>query len=118
MKNYLFVLFVAIINVSCSQNKSKLITEVSPEELKTVVLLDVRTENEFLAGHLPNAININWFDANFQKQIETNIPKDKKVYVYCKMGGRSAKATEKLIALGYTVTNLEGGYDAYIKSKQ
>ena len=54
----------------------------------------------------------------FKKQIEAAIPKDKKVYVYCKVGGRSAKATEKLSALGYKVTNLEGGYDAYIKSQQ
>ena len=41
------------------------------------------------------------------------VDKDKTIYVYCKMGGRSAKAQEKLTALGFQhVINLEGGYDA------
>ncbi|AIY12009.1 rhodanese-like domain-containing protein [Cellulophaga baltica] len=117
MKYTVFLFFLAFINYSCSQIKSKPITEVSQDELKTIVLVDVRTPEEFNAGHLEHALNINWFDANFQTQITEQIAKDKTVYVYCKVGGRSAKAADKLTALGYTVVNLEGGYDTYKKAK-
>ncbi len=118
MKYSIFAFFLVFLNLSCSQTKSKSITEVSQKELDKVVLIDVRTPDEFNAGHLHNALNIDWFDAAFQNKIEAAVPKDKTVYVYCKVGGRSAKAAEKLNALGYTVVNLEGGYDAYIKSKK
>ena len=40
--------------------------------------------------------------------------KSKKIFVYCKMGGRSLKSQERLVELGFkNVVNLEGGYDAY-----
>jgi phage shock protein E len=118
MKYSVFLFFLAFINYGCSQIKSKSITEVSQDELKNVTLVDVRTPEEFNAGHLDDALNINWFDADFQKQVAQQVAKDKTIYVYCKVGGRSAKAADKLNALGYTVVNLEGGYDTYVKSKQ
>ncbi|ADV48057.1 rhodanese-like domain-containing protein [Cellulophaga sp. E16_2] len=117
MKYSVLFAFLAFLNYGCSQIKSKPITEVSQDELKNVTLLDVRTPDEFNAGHLNDALNINWFDADFQTQISEHVAKDKTVYVYCKVGGRSAKAADKLTALGYTVVNLEGGYDTYIKAK-
>jgi len=118
MKSYLALLFLLVINLGCSQNKSKAIVTVSTEELKGVVLVDVRTPEEFKAGHVANAINMNWFDSDFVQQIEATVSKDKAVYVYCKAGGRSAKAAQKLEALGYTVTDLQGGYDAYIAKQE
>jgi len=46
-------------------------------------------------------------------------PKDKTIYLYCKKGGRSAKAQAKLSSLGFTnVINLEGGYDAWLALKK
>lgn len=113
MKYSVFAFFLIFLNFGCSQNNSKSITEVSQEELEQVVLIDVRTPDEFHAGHVTNALNIDWLDAGFQQQVEATVPKDKTIYVYCKSGGRSAKATEKLTALGYKVTDLTGGYDAY-----
>ena len=104
------------VNFGCTQIKSKHITEVSQSELKAIVLVDVRTPEEFNAGHLDNALNINWFDTDFAAQFES-ISKDKTIYVYCKKGGRSAKAQKKLEALGYSnVVNLEGGYDAWAEN--
>ena len=42
------------------------------------------------------------------------IDKNKKVYLYCKAGGRSAKASKVLDSLGYkNIINLEGGFDAW-----
>ena len=101
------------VNFGCTQIKSKHITEVSQSELNAIVLVDVRTPEEFNAGHLDNALNMNWFDTDFEEQIKS-ISKDETIYVYCKKGGRSAKAQKKLEALGYlNVVNLEGGYDAW-----
>tara|TARA_R110000868_G_scaffold358359_2_gene620079 strand:- start:48 stop:410 length:363 start_codon:yes stop_codon:yes gene_type:complete len=113
MKSYLALFFLLVINSSCSQIKSKAIEGVSPEELKQIVLIDVRTPDEFNSGHIADAININWFDSDFVAQIEATVSKEKPVYVYCKAGGRSEKASQKLEAMGYKVTDLKGGYDAY-----
>lgn len=98
---------------SCAQNKSKPITEVSQNELISVILVDVRTPAEYAAGHIDNALNMNWYDSDFTEQIQS-ISKDKTIYIYCKKGGRSAKAAKLLDSLGYkNVVDLEGGYDAY-----
>ena len=73
----------------------------------------MRTPEEYAAGHIDNALNINWYDSDFAKQLES-IGKDETIYVYCKKGGRSAKAAQLLDSLGYKkVVDLEGGYDAY-----
>jgi len=116
MKYYctLFILFFVL--SACSQSKSKGITEVSQNKFNTGVIVDVRTPEEYANGHLENAVNVNWYDTDFTEQFVA-IPKNKTIYVYCKKGGRSAKAQEKLSSLGYDVINLEGGYDAYSTEK-
>ena len=107
--------FMLCVTVACSRIKSKPITKISQKELKDVILVDVRTPEEFNAGHLPSAININWYDSNFAEQF-SDIDKTKTIYFYCKLGGRSVKATERLTALGYpNVVNLEGGYDTWVQ---
>lgn len=117
MKFYLVLLSMLMLNVSCAQMSSKPITEVSQNEINSVILVDVRTPAEYEAGHLENAENINWFDENFAKKFEA-IGKNETIYVYCKKGGRSFKAQQRLTALGYTkVVNLEGGYDAYVEKQ-
>ncbi len=74
------------------------------------VLVDVRTKDEFIAAHLPGAININ------RGLIEWVLPgkikdTDTKIYVYCRTGARSAFVTQRLLEIGYTdVTNI---YDAF-----
>ncbi len=118
MKKYLVIFIVISTNFACSQIKEKPITEMSQDDLKKVFLLDVRTPEEFAQGHLDKALNINWFDTDFVLKAKKELPKNQVIYVYCKVGGRSAKASEKLAALGYHVVNLEGGFDAYQKSKQ
>ncbi len=109
--------FMLCVTVAYSQIDSKPITEISQKELKDAILVDVRTPEEFNAGHLPSAININWYDTNFAQQF-SGIDKTKIIFFYCKVGGRSAQATERLIALGYKhVVNLEGGYDTWIENQ-
>ncbi|NKI25475.1 rhodanese-like domain-containing protein [Arenibacter sp. 6A1] len=78
---------------------------------KKVQLVDVRTKNEYLDGHIAKAVNIDFFNAdNFTKSFE-KMDKDQPVYVYCRSGARSKKAANKLIGMGFDkVYDLKGGY--------
>lgn len=115
MKLFFSLLFVLLLNLGCAQSKAKHITEFSQNDIENGILIDVRTPEEFDAGHLDNALNVNWFDSDFTKQME-GIDKDQPIYIYCKKGGRSAKAANLLDSLGYqNVIDLEGGYDALEK---
>ncbi len=84
---------------------------------KNFILLDVRTPDEFAKGYVPGAININFFDKNFKEKV-AQLPATKPVYVYCAVGGRSAKASALLAALNHKeIYNLEGGFTAWQKLK-
>lgn len=73
-------------------------------------ILDVRTPEEFAQGHIDNAQNIDWQGENFVQNVE-KLNKNKAVYVYCRSGKRSLKASEKLEELGFKkIYNLDGGF--------
>jgi rhodanese-related sulfurtransferase len=113
MKYAILSLLTLFLNLSCAQTDSMPIKQLTSSDLEDAVLVDVRTPEEFQEGHLENALNINWFDDDFAEQFK-DLDKRKTIYVYCKVGGRSAKAQERLKALGFkSVVNLTGGYDAY-----
>lgn len=78
-------------------------------------LLDVRTPEETSAGKIGDAKELNVFDPNFSmKIVDLNYDKATPVVIYCRSGGRSARAAQMFIAQGYTnVYNLIGGYTAY-----
>lgn len=117
MKKILISLFAALVLAACGQSQDMPITDFSAAELeKGAVLVDVRTPEEFGQGHLEGALNIDWFSSDFNDRW-ADVAKDQTVYVYCKVGGRSAQAKERLQAMGYShVVNLTGGYDAYLAS--
>ncbi len=113
MKNLILVAIILLFNLGCFQIKGKHITEVSQSELDNVVLVDVRTPDEFKAEHLEKAMNIDWLGDSFSAEFE-KIKKDQTIYLYCRSGKRSADATKFLDSLGYkNVVNLEGGYIAW-----
>ena len=64
-----------------------------------LTVIDVRTLDEWNTGHLESAINIEWQNIT---SIESNIPKNEKIYLYCRSGNRSGKATKILLDSGYT----------------
>lgn len=80
------------------------------------ILLDVRSEAEFKAGHLPGALNIErgrieWLIPNIVKDTE------KSIYVYCRSGMRSAFATERLLEMGYEdVTHIKEGFLGWLNA--
>ncbi len=99
--------------VTMSSQPISVLDEVQMDE---ILLIDVRTPEEYKAGHVENALNINFFDENFTDQIK-ELNTDKTLYLYCRSGKRSMNASKALSALGYKVVNLEGGYNAYSASK-
>jgi rhodanese-related sulfurtransferase len=82
--------------------------EVSQD--KDAVILDVRTEGEFIEGFIPNAKNIDIYKGQgFLDEVE-KLDKSKNYYVYCRSGARSAQACALMNQQGFeNAYNLMGG---------
>ena len=78
-----------------------------------VVILDVRTAEEFCEGHIQHALNIDIKQDGFVEKVKSALPYGKTIAVYCKGGKRSANAAALLAKEGYKVVNLEGGIMAW-----
>lgn len=120
IKIAVFALTLAV--ASCqseAQNNYKLVNVTTFETaIKTpnAQILDVRTPAEFSKGAINNAQNIDWNGADFVQKVE-KLDKNQPVYVYCLSGGRSKKASDKLVNLGFkNVIELEGGYMNWSKT--
>ncbi|HVD97516.1 MAG TPA: rhodanese-like domain-containing protein [Cytophagaceae bacterium] len=72
------------------------------------VILDVRTPGEYKEGHLENALLMDYKNENFENEL-TKLDPTKTYLVYCKAGGRSAKASSLLSQKGFNTYNLDGG---------
>lgn len=122
MKNIFFCLFVGLFALSaCGQNKFKDLEAPAFKEATAnksgIVILDVRTPAEWKEGVLEGAVLLNFYSDAFKEEL-TKIDPDKKVYIYCRSGGRSAKAAQILSENGYSeVYNLLGGIGAWNEAK-
>jgi rhodanese-related sulfurtransferase len=77
------------------------------------VILDVRTPEEFAAGHLPGAININVESSDFATKV-AGLDESTETLVYCRTGNRSGIATDTMADLGFTdMSDLQGGIEAW-----
>ena len=61
------------------------------------IVIDVRTPGEWSAGHLEGTKNIEWQDI---LNIKNSVNKDEEIYLYCRSGNRSGRATQILIDAG------------------
>lgn len=78
-----------------------------------VIILDVRTPDEYNSEHLENAKMINFKSDNFSDNI-AKLPKDITICVYCRSGNRSSKSMKILKEKGFLkVYNLKGGIKAW-----
>jgi len=78
------------------------------------VLVDVRTAEEFIDGHIEGALNIDYFSATFSDDI-SKVGFEIPVLLYCRSGNRSSKAMKIMNELGFKeVYNLEGGIKGWI----
>ncbi len=116
MKIRLFLApILALLFWNC-HGQTKNVQNITPNALSEALksdpglqLIDVRTPEEFAGGHIGPATNIDWNGDRFEQSV-AKLDKNQSVYVYCKIGGRSAKAADKLASMGFTkVYNLDGG---------
>jgi len=78
------------------------------------MIIDLRTAAEFASGHIENAVNIDYYAADFQSQLDA-LNKDGLYLIYCQSGGRSASTMTIMESLGFKeVYQIEGGLDAWI----
>lgn len=76
-----------------------------------VQLVDVRSSREFQMGHIPKAVNIDFYRQDVFKSAFNKFDKQKPIYIYCQSGGRSRNAGKILKGLGFTqIVDLKGGY--------
>ena len=116
----LLLVILSFTLISCGQNTAKkevkdnekyatqdqqVVELISPKDLNSklgdIQLIDIRTPGEFTGGYIEGAININFFDRDFNDQM-AKLNKDKELYIYCRSGNRTGKAAKRLKDQGFT----------------
>jgi len=82
------------------------------DEEKNIVILDVRTEEEYSSGHIENSVLISVDDLK-DKAESILKDKDQKILIYCRTGNRSNTALKKLKEMGYTNLYDFGGINSW-----
>ena len=119
--SYVFLLVISFL--SCKSDGSittQLITTHAFEiisQIQGIQLADVRTPGEYEAGHILNAINIDFSDPSFELNIQ-KLDKKSPAIVYCQRGSRSAKIAVKLRSNSFVkVYDLEGGFSKWVSNE-
>lgn len=78
-----------------------------------ILIVDVRTPGEFQAGHLENAVNVDFRGADFAGGL-AKLPHDRPVLVHCQSGGRSTSSLPAFEAAGFhDITHMDGGFGSW-----
>ena len=118
---YVIVMLLCVLLGGCTngvsdlKGESPMYEQITAEKAKEImdsqsdyIILDVREQDEFDEGHIPNAILIPYTQIN--QQAPEKLPdKDRLILVYCRSGRRSKIAAESLVGLGYTNVKEYGG---------
>jgi rhodanese-related sulfurtransferase len=122
MRKLAYFLVAAVALVACSSaTDTGALETVSAQEAQGVidqapadlVVLDVRTPEEFDSGHLANAVNVDFYAADFADQL-AGLDKDVPYVLYCNSGNRSGEALDMMADLGFAqVTEVDGGIQAW-----
>lgn len=121
MKNSIICLFFLSSLFSCKSQNPESVKLLNVKSFKDAItnnkvqLIDVRTPEEYAEGYIRDAKLIDYFSSDFEEKIK-ELDKNQPVYLYCKSGGRSGKASRMLSELGFTeIYDLKGGYMAWSK---
>jgi len=123
MKQLILLLLVFSLTSCQQQQKQGVYSSITIDAFKGIYdtkskiqVLDVRTPEELEKGFIKGSIFDNFYDENFSEKSAKTLDKNQPVYVYCRSGGRSVKASKMLIEKGFlNVINVEGGYLAWEK---
>lgn len=115
----LVLAIMALVLNACQESVASQVETITVEQMsdalnaEEIQLLDVRTTEEYFEGHLENATNICVTDDDFKEKV-ANLDRDKPIYVYCKKGGRSARAAKILKEMGFKkIYDMSGGMDSW-----
>lgn len=142
MKNYLFPAALLLVAAACAPASSQTSETAAAPATETAaasfqvrhvdangaatfladnedaIVLDVRTPKEFAQGHIEGAINVNFFDEDFEQQL-AQLDTSETYLLHCRSGGRSTKSLPILERAGFTdVVHLDGGFQAWKKAGQ
>ena len=85
---------------------------------KSIVVLDVRTPEEFKEGHIPGAVNLDFNGDNFDKEL-AGLDRKKTYLMHCAAGGRSSQAEDQMTELKFqSVLHLKEGFNGWKKKNQ
>jgi len=119
MFNRLLV-FSILLFLACSSACAQSYKDVTVKKFEKKIgkrssqLIDVRTPEEYVLGHIEGAALVNWKDSTEFVKHATVLDKSKPVYVYCRSGNRSSKASDWFIQHGFKkVFNLQNGILAW-----
>ncbi|WP_112354112.1 rhodanese-like domain-containing protein [Shewanella benthica] len=120
MQNHSFMIIFTLLSLLMSQfalaaDKDPRVAWDKIDAGATVI--DVRTAEEFAAGHLDKAINIP-FEQIAAKINTLDIAKDTHIVLYCRSGRRSGIAFDTLVAEGFTQSYNGGGFETLSQFKQ
>lgn len=113
----LLTLLITLTGCGSTATLDQQISNVSPSEAAGIigtsgddlVILDIRTSEEFAAGKIQDSINIDFYAADFREQLD-GLDKDTHYLVYCSSGNRSGQALPIFEDLGFVeVDNLSTG---------
>lgn len=81
----------------------------------TAVLIDVRTPEEYVQGHIAGARLMDVCDEPGFMEVLDTLPSGNTYYIYCRSGRRSRKAAGIMMERGLEVVDLKGGYNAWVE---
>lgn len=113
-KSLIFILLVSFTLLDCGTSISS--GTIAPDKFKEAIdsmsglqILDVRTPEEFISGHIEGARNLDFFAPNFQSEL-SKLDQNKPIAVYCAVGSRSVSTLKMLQSLGFQkIYDLERG---------
>ena len=110
MQTIFYTMLAAFLSTGCVNGYVSVDAKQFAEAIKDpqMQIVDARTPQEFKDGHIPGAVNIDINSKDFTRQTGS-LDKARPVAVYCRSGRRSKIAAEKLVSIGFNVTELDGG---------
>jgi rhodanese-related sulfurtransferase len=109
--------------IACKEKAVNTVTDLSIAETKTLiseqktnadfVILDVRTDDEYRAGHIEGALNIDIYQSNFEELI-SKLDNTKTYLVYCRSGNRSRQAISVMTSAGIAkIYHMKDGFSRW-----
>jgi rhodanese-related sulfurtransferase len=125
----IFILMMVFIISGCAVKNStdaQIFKDISVQEALELIeknktnpdfkILDVRTPEEFKAGHIENAVNLDFYSVSFKEELD-KLDKENSYFIYCRTGNRSGQAMTIMESLSFKeVYNLSGGISDWITS--